>query len=104
MLGDASGSFAKSISNAGLILNGPYSPCAASDYIVGTDHVLPTEGFAKNRSGLSVLDFVKVVWTVEGSKEGLRSVLGPLKALANAEGLPNHYLSVSSRFEGIENE
>ncbi len=104
MLGDASGNFAKSISNAGLILCGPYSPCAASDYIIGTDHVLPTEGFAQKRAGLSVLDFVKLVWTVEGSREGLRSVLRPLKELAYAEGLPNHYLSVRSRFEGMENE
>jgi histidinol dehydrogenase len=87
-----------------LILCGPYSPCAASDYIVGTDHVLPTEGFAQKRAGLSVLDFVKLVWTVEGSREGLRSVLRPLKELAYAEGLPNHYLSVRSRFEGMENE
>lgn len=98
---DDSRSFAESIANAGLILIGPYAPCAVSDYIAGTDHVLPTEGFAQTRAGISVLDFVKVVWTVEGTRKGLKSMLEPLKALSYAEGLPNHYLSVRARFEDV---
>jgi histidinol dehydrogenase len=90
--------FTALVQNAGLILNGEYSPCAASDYCVGTDHVIPTEGFARFRGGLSALDFVKTVWMVEGSREGLRRIVPSLKALAYAEGLPNHFLSVESRF------
>ncbi|HUH99919.1 MAG TPA: histidinol dehydrogenase, partial [Nitrososphaerales archaeon] len=89
---------AESISNAGLILTGDYAPGAASDYVIGTDHVLPTEGVAKLRSGLSVLDFVKVGWVVEGTRKGLKTVLPSLKELALAEGLPNHFLSAQSRF------
>jgi histidinol dehydrogenase len=90
---------AESIENAGLILNGPYSPAAASDYCVGTDHVLPTEGLAKVRAGLTALDFVKVNWVVEGTRKGLKALLPSLKRLALAEGLPNHYLSVEARFQ-----
>lgn len=89
---------AEKIRSAGLILLGEYAPGAASDYCIGTDHVLPTGGFAANHSGLSILDFLKLTWTIEGSREGLQSVLGPLKALTTAEGLPNHYLSVECRF------
>lgn len=92
-------SFSREVENAGLVLSGKYSPCAASDYCVGTDHVIPTEGFAAARASLSVLDFVKLNWVVEGSKGGLRSVLPALESLAKAEGFPNHYRSVESRFE-----
>jgi histidinol dehydrogenase len=91
--------FASEVRNAGLVLVGKFAPCAASDYSIGTDHVIPTGGNARIRSGLSVLDFVKLNWIVEGSRDGLRSVLPSLKTLANAEGLSNHYLSVESRFK-----
>jgi histidinol dehydrogenase len=89
---------AESISNAGLILTGSYAPGAASDYCIGTDHVLPTEGVARLRAGLTALDFVKVSWVVGGTKEGLKTLLPSLKELALAEGLPNHFLSAQSRF------
>jgi histidinol dehydrogenase len=84
---------------AGLILMGPYSPAAASDYYVGTNHVLPTGGFARNHSGLSALDFTKLTWTVTGSAKSLQNILEPLKVLASSEGLLNHYFSVQARFE-----
>jgi histidinol dehydrogenase len=89
---------AERVSNAGLILTGAYAPGAASDYVIGTDHVLPTEGVARLRAGLSSLDFVKVNWVVEGTKGGLKAMLPSLKELAMAEGLPNHFLSAQSRF------
>jgi histidinol dehydrogenase len=91
-------SFSAMVENAGLVLCGKYAPCAASDYCVGTDHVIPTEGYAAVRSALSVLDFVRVNWAVEGTRDGLRAVLPPLRQLAGAEGLPNHYRSVEARF------
>ena len=89
---------AESMSNAGLILTGIYAPGAASDYCIGTDHVLPTEGVARLRAGLTALDFVKVSWVVGGTKQGLKTLLPSLKELALAEGLPNHFLSAQSRF------
>lgn len=96
---DGAPEMADSISNAGLILTGPYAPGAASDYVIGTDHVLPTEGVARLRAGLTALDFVKVGWVVEGTSKGLKAMLPSLKELAMAEGLPNHYLSAQSRFQ-----
>jgi len=95
---DGAEEMAESVSNAGLILTGPYAPGAASDYCIGTDHVLPTEGVARLRAGLTALDFVKVSWVVGGTKQGLKMLLPSLKELATAEGLPGHFLSAQSRF------
>lgn len=92
-------SIARRITAAGLILLGGYSPVPASDYLVGTNHVLPTGGAARTYSGLSVLDFLRRVNLVQCSRSGLRHLASPLKALARAEGLPNHYRAVEERFK-----
>jgi len=91
-------SVAKRIVSAGLILLGPYTPVAASDYCIGTNHVLPTNGYGHSYSGLSALDFVRVVNIVRCGREGLRRMMEPLRILSNSEGLPNHYLAVKRRF------
>ena len=84
---------------AGLILIGPYSPVALSDYGSGTNHVLPTGGFAKAFSGLSAFDFIRRVSVVESSKIGLQQVKDNIKAITEAENLPNHYKAIAARFE-----
>jgi len=84
---------------AGLILLGPYSPVALSDYGSGTNHVLPTNGFAKSFSGLSVFDFMRRVSIVESSRTGLERVKDSVKVMAEAENLPNHYKAIQARFE-----
>ena len=84
---------------AGLILLGPYSPVALSDYGSGTNHVLPTGGFAQSFSGLSVLDFMRRVSIVESSRTGLERIKDTVKVLAKAENLPNHYKAIEARFE-----
>ena len=86
------------ITSAGLILLGPYSPSAATDYCVGTNHVLPTSKFARSSSGLSSLDFVKQVNVVECSKLGLNNLRKHISVLALSEGLSNHKLAVEERF------
>jgi histidinol dehydrogenase len=88
---------ARRITAAGLILIGAMTPSSASDYCLGSNHVLPTLGFGKSRASLSVLDFVKVVNKVKSSKVGLSKVAGPIKEIATAEGLPNHYGAVRAR-------
>jgi len=90
--------FADRVENAGLVLLGEYAPCAASDYCIGTDHVIPTQGIAALRAGLSVVDFLKLNWSVQGTREGLKATLASLEALSKSEGLPNHYKSVNARF------
>ena len=84
---------------AGLILLGPYSPVALSDYGSGTNHVLPTGGFANSFSGLSVLDFMRRVSIVESSRTGLERVKDTVKVMAKAENLPSHYKAIEARFE-----
>jgi histidinol dehydrogenase len=84
---------------AGLILIGPYSPVALSDYGSGTNHVLPTGGFAQSFSGLSTLDFMRRVSIVESSRTGLERVKDTIKVMTEAENLPNHYKAIEARFE-----
>jgi histidinol dehydrogenase len=88
---------AKKIESAGLVLIGKYAPSSASDYSLGSNHVLPTLGFGKSRASLSVLDFLKVVNTVRVSKAGLAKVDRAIREMASAEGLLNHYEAVRAR-------
>ena len=93
---------AEKIVSAGLVLIGPYAPVSASDYCIGTNHVLPTSGFGHILSGLSVLDFVKRVNFVKCSKEGLLRLRNSIRVLAEAENLPSHFRAVEGRFELAE--
>ena len=86
------------INTAGIVLLGKYSPSSASDYCLGSNHVLPTMEFGKSKASLSVLDFMKLVNHVRVTRTGLRSVQKHVKELAFAEGLPNHYYAVEERF------
>ena len=89
----------KKITGAGLLLIGKNTPSSASDYLLGTNHILPTNGFGRTRGGLSVLDFLKLQTTVEEKKSGLKSISDKLKTLTDAEGLPNHYEAVKRRLD-----
>ncbi len=84
---------------AGLILLGPYSPVVLSDYGSGTNHVLPTGGFAQSFSGLTVLDFMRRASIVESTRTGLERAKDSIKTLTEAENLPNHYKALAARFE-----
>jgi histidinol dehydrogenase len=88
---------AKKIESAGLVLIGQNTPSSASDYCLGSNHVLPTLGFGKSRASLSVLDFVKVVNKVKASRAGLKKIEQSVKEMAGAEGLLNHYEAVKAR-------
>lgn len=92
------GRIASKVNTAGVVLLGKYSPSSASDYCLGSNHVLPTIEFGKSKSSLSVLDFVKLVNHITVTKTGLQSVQKYIKELAFAEGLPNHYYAVEERF------
>jgi histidinol dehydrogenase len=87
------------ITSAGLILIGSFTPSSASDYCFGTNHVLPTSGFGKARSSLSVLDFIKIVNKVEATRAGLKKVESKVREIALAEGLMNHYEAVKERIK-----
>ena len=87
----------KSITGPGLVLIGDNTPSSASDYLLGTNHILPTSGFGRTRGGLSVLDFLKLQTVVETKKSDLSEISDKLKILTDAEGLPNHYKAVERR-------
>jgi histidinol dehydrogenase len=90
------------IQNAGSIFLGAWSPEPMGDYCSGANHVLPTYGYARAYSGLSVLDFVKGVTVQELSPAGLRS-LGPVAVtLARLEGLDAHANAVTRRLTVLE--
>ena len=89
----------KEITGPGLVLIGNNTPSSASDYLLGTNHILPTNGFGRTRGGLSVLDFLKLQTIVETKKSDLRRISNNLKTLTDAEGLPNHYKAVERRLK-----
>lgn len=85
------------IQNAGSVFLGQWTPEPMGDYCSGTNHVLPTYGYARAYSGLSVLDFVKRMTVQELTPDGLRA-LGPTAVtLADLEGLDAHANAVSRR-------
>jgi histidinol dehydrogenase len=91
------------IRNAGSVFLGDWSPEPMGDYCSGTNHVLPTYGYARAYSGLSLLDFSKRITVQELTPDGLRD-LGPVAAtLAHLEGLDAHAAAVERRLSALEN-
>ena len=90
-------SFVPKIKNAGSICLGKYAVMAMTDYNIGSNHILPTNGSAKYSSGISVNEFYKRISYIKLSKKGIES-LGPSAiTLANYEGLSGHAQSVKKR-------
>jgi histidinol dehydrogenase len=91
----------KSLRNAGSIFLGAYSPESAGDYASGTNHVLPTYGYARNYSSLGLLDFMRRYTVQELSASGLQNIGQAIIDLANAEGLDAHSQAVALRLEEL---
>ena len=87
------------VKSAGTIFLGEYSVGAAGDYASGPNHVLPTNGFAKVRAGLSVMDFLKFPAVQKISRKGLENLAKIILPFAKMEGLYGHYNSVKIRVE-----
>jgi histidinol dehydrogenase len=85
------------VRHAGSVFVGPYSPEAAGDYASGPNHVLPTSGAARQRGGLSVSDYLKVISVQELTQAALRKLAPSITTLARAEGLEAHARSVEVR-------
>lgn len=88
---------ATKVKHAGSIFVGAFSPESAGDYASGTNHVLPTYGYARNYSSLGLLDFMRRFTVQTLSKEGLHNIADAIIDLANAEGLDAHAKAVSIR-------
>ncbi len=85
------------VRHAGSIFVGPYTPVAAGDYASGTNHVLPTAGYAKVYSGLNVAHFCKTSTVQIIDREGLEAIGDIIETIADAEGLSAHAESVRIR-------
>lgn len=86
------------ITNAGSVFLGHFSPVTMGDYLSGTNHVIPTGGYARMFSPLSVDEFVKKLEVQELTSQGLQALQEPLRALTAAEGFAAHQRAVDIRF------
>ncbi len=89
--------FVSKINNAGSICLGKYAVMAMTDYNVGSNHVLPTNGSSKYSSGISVNEFYKRISYINLSKKGIESLGPSVITLANYEGLAGHAHSIKKR-------
>jgi len=91
--------FASKITSSGLVLLGNDTPSSASDYLLGSNHILPTNGFGKTRGSLSVFDFIKINTEISASKSVLYKISKSMEIFTTAEGLPNHYEAIRGRMK-----
>ena len=96
--------YSNNIINAGSVFLGNYSCESAGDYASGTNHTLPTNGYAKNYSGVSLDSFVKKITFQELSKEGINNIGEAIEIMAEAEDLIAHKNAVSLRLKEINND
>ena len=98
---DNASQLSEKIINAGSVFLGNYSPESVGDYASGTNHTLPTNGYAKAYSGVSLDSFVKKITFQKLSKEGLKNIGNAVELMAAAEGLDAHKNAVSIRLKNI---
>lgn len=91
----------RKVINAGSVFLGHYSPESAGDYASGTNHTLPTNGYSKAYSGVSLDNFVKKITFQHLTAEGLRNIGSTVEILAAAEGLDAHRNAVSIRLKNV---
>ena len=94
--------FTNKITNAGSVFLGNYSPESAGDYASGTNHTLPTNGFAKNYSGVSLDSFVKKITFQNVTKTGIKNLGKTIELMAEAEELVAHKNAISIRLKFLE--
>ena len=99
---DDAESIAEKITNAGSVFLGNYSPESVGDYASGTNHTLPTNGFAKAYSGVSLDSFYKKITFQQLSKQGLENIAKSVTTMAEAEGLQAHANAVTIRLTDVK--
>lgn len=94
--------FVEGIANAGSVFIGNYAPESAGDYASGTNHTLPTNGYAKQYSGVNLDSFMKTITFQKISEDGIREIGPSIELLAEAEGLQAHKNAVSLRLKDLQ--
>ena len=96
--------YADKVTNAGSVFLGKYTPESAGDYASGTNHTLPTNGYARSMSGVSMDSFYKKITFQNISKTGLQNIGPAIETMATAESLTAHKNAVTIRLKSILNE
>ncbi len=96
--------YVSNVQNAGSVFIGNYTPESAGDYASGTNHTLPTNGFAKNYSGVNLDSFTKAMTFQKITKAGIKNIGKSIEIMAEAEGLQAHKNAVTLRLKAIEDE
>jgi len=99
---DNAAALAEKVINAGSVFVGHYSPESVGDYASGTNHTLPTNGYATAYSGVSIDSFVRKITFQELSPEGLKRIAGTVVTMAEAEGLSAHANAVTVRTNALK--
>ena len=92
------------LKNAGSVFIGNFSPETLGDYASGTNHTLPTSGFARQYSGVNLDSFLKSITFQKITKDGISNIGPHVELLADAEGLDAHKMSVTLRLKEIQND
>ena len=92
------------INNAGSVFIGNYTPESAGDYASGTNHTLPTNGYAKQYSGVHLDSFMKAMTFQKISRKGIQNIGAAIELMAEAEGLDAHKNAVTLRLKAIADE
>jgi len=98
---DNAAALAEKVINAGSVFMGHYSPESAGDYASGTNHTLPTNGYAKAYSGVSLDSFVKKITFQQLNTKGIQNIGNTIEAMAAAEGLDAHKNAITIRLNDI---
>ena len=94
--------FVDNIANAGSVFIGNYTPESAGDYASGTNHTLPTNGYAKNYSGVNLDSFTKAMTFQKISVKGIQNIGSAIEIMAEAEGLQAHKNAVTLRLKDLK--
>lgn len=94
--------FLENIQNAGSVFIGNYTPESAGDYASGTNHTLPTNGYAKQYSGVNLDSFMKSMTFQKISEKGIQNIGRAIEVMAEAEGLKAHKNAVTLRLKSLE--
>jgi len=95
--------YVNNIGNAGSVFIGNYTPESAGDYASGTNHTLPTNGYAKNYSGVNLDSFTKSMTFQKISEKGIQNIGSAIELMAEAEGLQAHKNAVTLRLKDLKN-
>ncbi|WP_426091179.1 histidinol dehydrogenase [Flavobacterium sp. DSR3-2] len=94
--------YSNGVQNAGSVFIGNYTPESAGDYASGTNHTLPTNGYAKNYSGVNLDSFTKTMTFQKITEKGIQNIGKAIEIMAEAEGLQAHKNAVTLRLKAIQ--